>query len=274
MDDLVGAQGTTFSFTEGGRTRTLSLRLNPTEVNWSYNLITHVEDTYEGRVVQLLSINIDSLTIEGQLGVEGAYGKKLASGGRLVDRNEHEHFEFTGKYTGLHGMVEFFRIYFAVMSQGNDESSGQYRQIPMILSYNIDDGDLPTASRHWPQIIPMGFPSFRRSWDNFAPMWQVKAYVVEADRTIQNTQRQAALRRLQDGIGFRPGNPFIDPAADPATHGDLIDRAQNLVKGWQKLLPTYSTAALQELIWNDVSRPNFKDALPSNAEKFKGEISG
>ena len=51
--------------------QTLRFRTNPNEIWWSYRLNTHVEQTYGGRVVQILSTSIDDLTIKIDCGRGG-----------------------------------------------------------------------------------------------------------------------------------------------------------------------------------------------------------
>lgn len=48
-------------------------RIDPTAVNWSYNLNTNVDETYGGRVVQLLSIRLGDLIVESNSG-SGRWG--------------------------------------------------------------------------------------------------------------------------------------------------------------------------------------------------------
>lgn len=54
------------SLTHGGRT--LRFRTNPNEFNWTYSLNKKVEQTYGGRVIQLLSTKIDDFTIKVDCG--------------------------------------------------------------------------------------------------------------------------------------------------------------------------------------------------------------
>src|SRR5687768_5528619 len=101
-----------FSYTHTGLPdkprRTLRLRHNPYEVNWTYNLNTQTYPTYAGEVIQVLSVNIDKLTIQGQLGKEGPFGAIASSGqtdphwrghvprGGLRTRNAREQFGYSG----------------------------------------------------------------------------------------------------------------------------------------------------------------------------------
>ena len=269
MSSLVGAQGTTFQFQDGSNTYTLKLRHNPYSINWTYNLITHVQDTYAGQVIQLLGVNIDKIVIEGQLGIEGAFGKDITADGRIVDRDRDRQFDWTGKYPGLHAMTEFFRRYFSTQAQGTDDSDlGRFAQTPMSVFYNVDSA--PDA-RHWPKIVPVNFPSFRRSWENYAPMWRIEAYVIEADATILPSVQKQALQRLQQGIGYKIANPFSDPNA---SNPDILATVESLYTGFRSLLPHYSPQQLQELIWNDVSRPvnDPFGAITTQDVVFAGEV--
>ena len=51
--------------------RTWRFRTNPNSIQWSYTLNTHVEQTYGGRVVQLLSTKIDDLIVKVECGNGG-----------------------------------------------------------------------------------------------------------------------------------------------------------------------------------------------------------
>lgn len=49
----------------------LRFRTSPNEVWWSYKLLTHVENTYGGRVVQILGTRIEDLTVTVECGRGG-----------------------------------------------------------------------------------------------------------------------------------------------------------------------------------------------------------
>ena len=53
--------------------RTLRFRTNPNEIWWSYSLNTNVEQTYGGRVVQILSTSIEDLVVKVDCG-RGGWG--------------------------------------------------------------------------------------------------------------------------------------------------------------------------------------------------------
>lgn len=53
--------------------KTLRFRTNPNEIWWSYSLNTNVEQTYGGRVVQILSTSIEDLVVKVDCG-RGGWG--------------------------------------------------------------------------------------------------------------------------------------------------------------------------------------------------------
>lgn len=57
------------SITHGGRT--LRFRTNPNEFNWSYSINKRIDQTYGGRVVQLLGTKIDDFTLKADAGGGG-----------------------------------------------------------------------------------------------------------------------------------------------------------------------------------------------------------
>lgn len=50
---------------------TLQFRTNPNEITWDYNLITHTEETYGGRVIQVLGAKMDNLVVKVDCGQGG-----------------------------------------------------------------------------------------------------------------------------------------------------------------------------------------------------------
>ena len=51
--------------------RVFRFRTNPNQVWWTYELITHVDETYGGRVIQLLGTRLGDLTIKVECGAGG-----------------------------------------------------------------------------------------------------------------------------------------------------------------------------------------------------------
>lgn len=57
------------SLSFGGNT--LPFRTNPNSIKWNYNLITHIDQTYGGRVVQILGVKMDNLVVKVDCGQGG-----------------------------------------------------------------------------------------------------------------------------------------------------------------------------------------------------------
>lgn len=79
MTAAVNAQALSNSSVNGQRgiasltwgSHVLRFRTNPNEVNWSYSLITKTDQTYGGRVVQILGTKIDDLSVKIECGNGG-----------------------------------------------------------------------------------------------------------------------------------------------------------------------------------------------------------
>lgn len=271
-------------------TYTLNLRHNPYNVQWTYNVNTASYDTYGGQVIQVLSVNIDQLVIEGKLGREGPFGVKKNGrqtvtdprwGGRVppggfVTRDTTEQFDYAGEtYPGLHAMTDFFREYFARASQGGDsQAPGHYIQVPLTITY--DTGPFAEGKRQW-HATPVNFPSFKRSNANFAPDWRVEFQVVQADKLIATKEKQAAITRLQEAIGWKAENPWSDPLANPSTTTAQI--TQDIVNQFRNLLPKYTAGDLENMVWQGISIPNatgqtgaVDPALLGQGDLLQGEV--
>lgn len=57
------------TITHGGKS--FQFRTNPNSIRWTYTLNTKVEETYGGRVVQILSCNMDDLVVTAEAGGGG-----------------------------------------------------------------------------------------------------------------------------------------------------------------------------------------------------------
>ena len=49
----------------------LTFRIGPNSLSWSYHMKTSITNTYGGRVVQLLAVNVDGLTVQFEAGKGG-----------------------------------------------------------------------------------------------------------------------------------------------------------------------------------------------------------
>jgi len=279
--------GTTFSHPDVG---TLSIRFAPTSVEWNFNLITNTVQTYAGEVVQVLGINFDRLTIEGQFGKEGPFGA-VRQNGTLVKRPVSEYRDFSDSREfaiGLTQMTEFFQRYFAIASQGHDAKvEGHYNQTPVVINYQgaSDIGVELGRGEVW-QVYPTSFPSYNRSVENFAPKWRVECNIHEAPESVRQVTQKDVITQLSEtdkdafrpGVGYKPFNPFSDPFQGAAGNGltardlgnlspsqrqALLDdarqqaneNADKLFDKWKSMLPAYTDEELNRLILIGGSAP-------------------
>ena len=273
----------------------LELRLPPTLIEWTYNLNTNTTPTYAGEVVQILSINFDKLIIEGQFGKEGPHGANLestqatirSSDVKIISRpiDEHKDFKSKGPYAiGLTQLTEYFRSYFAVASQGHDRSfSGAYNEHPMEISYQ---GTLDIEESKW-LGYPTSFPSYKRSNENFAPIWHIEFEIFEEPKKIRTQIMKTEIERLRSGVGYQPNNKFSDPLGgwlppDFATRtkeeranllasfaAQLSSSVDHIFDHYLDMLPAYTDDDLNELIFGLASKPAIYDTIESKAIQKK-----
>lgn len=249
----------------------LRLRLPPTEVDWSYNLVTSVQDTYAGQVVQILGVNFDKLTITGRIGNEGPWGA-YREDGRLRRRTTEDWNTNLPLGVGLVQMTAWFRAYFAVASQGYSREGKRYREEPVTLTYqgSLDiDVDSNRSEQTW-LVYPTSFPSYRRANDNFAPEWKVECEVFEAPGPIKERERMAAVDRLAYRPLWSPMNPFSDPIGmayknldadnkrnltDAAVRAAAQREAEGIIDYFHGFIGELGTTEIQELIVQQASLP-------------------
>lgn len=300
--------GTNFSHPEIG---TLPIRFAPTSVEWDFNLVTNTVPTYAGEVVQVLAINFNRLTIEGQFGKEGVWGA-VQSGGKLNKRPVSEYRDFKRAGTlgiGLTQMTEFFQRYFAIASQGHDARvEGHYNQQPMTLTYDgaSDIGIELDRGESW-QVYPVNFPSYSRSVEDFAPKWRVECQIHEAPASISTVTQKDVVSQLNStdkdafrpGVGYRPFNPFSDPFEGTAgfsrnardfdnlspsqrlallseARKEANENADKLYDKWRSMLPAYDDDTLNRLILIGGSMPSLDDETTKTPTKtpIKGNHGG
>ena len=271
------------TFSHPAVTGALRLRLPPTSVDWSYNLVTSKTPTYAGEVVQILSVNFDKLILVGRLGHEGAFGTERKDG--VLVRRRNVDWNTNLKYgVGLVQMVGWFREYFAIASQGRGREGQNYREEPVVVTYEgAQDINVDTARSElsW-KVYPVSFPSYRRAHDNFAPEWKVECEVYEAPGVIKDAERIAAVDRL----AYRPlhliNNPFSDPAGmlygtmdtDKKKAVLLADakraamlETENVLDYYNEFITSLGTTEIRELILAQASIPADVTPISSAAGK-------
>lgn len=158
----------------------LSVETGADMIRWSYGTNTQTYPTYGGEVVQILSVYIDNLSIEGTL----------------------------RSYQDAENIYRWFIQYIETATQGSNPDHPAYSEEPVVMFY---------PERGWRVMIqPMNVPGFTLSNETIAPRWQIEAAVYEADPQMSALTLQAAVKGLTDlsaDIGFEETNPFSDPKA-------------------------------------------------------------
>jgi hypothetical protein len=209
------------------------------EIAWSYALNVAEFPTYGGEVVQILSVYIDDVTVEGTV----------------------------RQYSEAEEIYEFFMQYFTIATQGSSAASAdKYSQVPMIMEY---------AHRGWRfEIQPLEAPGFMYSLETVTPKWQLKAHMVDKTPDVsklQNLVVQELVNKekfnLKGTISPESGDPAQNPFIAPGTFlGDKFVEAtaKQAAEGvtkigdyYNSLLPSY----LNDTFFQDETavgaKPNF-----------------
>jgi hypothetical protein len=174
----------TFSYPHINEGDPLRIRTGANNISWAYNLNTQRYPTYGGEVVQVLSVNIDNLRIDGDV---ESYAK----------------------------MEEIYRFFLKYMQRATQGAGGvAYDESPVTMTY---------PERGWTlQIQPLGLPGLRYGRDVVVPTWNLQANIVEPDPDMGslsidhalNVEEGSALEefhRVEANIGYRFANPYSDP---------------------------------------------------------------
>jgi hypothetical protein len=224
------------------------------EIAWAYALNVAEFPTYGGEVVQILSVYIDDMTIEGTL----------------------------RQYSEAEAIYSFFMEYFTVASQGSSAASAdKYTQVPMIMEY---------AHRGWRfEIQPLEAPGFTYATETVAPKWQMKAHVVDKSPDVSKLQElivqelevgnteqvggktvSSEFLSLKGTISPKSGNPAQNPFIAPGTfQGDTFveatakQAAEGAVKigdYYNSLLPSYLNDTEFQALTALGAKPNFANS--------------
>lgn len=252
--------GITFSHPE---LPTLALRLAPTEVDWTYNLVTSETNTYAGQVVQILSVNFDNFIVQGKFGRESR-GDYARNGDTWTRKNAPS--TRGGKYgPGLTQMTEWFKHYFSIASQGI-QGQDNYNEAPVTVTYQgayniaVDTNKTETS---W-KVYPVDFPSYKISNDNVSPEWKLTCQVYEAPKALTAQTMEDAISRLSYTPLYQPGGRWSDPQpkGTSPTQAQLrlaakeaLDALSASVDHFITLLPTYTESDLNDLLQRGFSAP-------------------
>jgi hypothetical protein len=166
--------------------RALTVETGANNISWSYNLNTQAYPTYGGEVVQVLSTNIDQMTIQGEV----------------------------TSYAKMEEIYRWFLEYMGKATQGYGSQEG-YNESAVIMLY---------PHRGWQfSIKPISLPNLRYGRDVVVPQWQMVAHVIVPDPETQQLSIDHGIgslvggelanvnQRISADIGFRSQNPFSDP---------------------------------------------------------------
>lgn len=163
-------------------------------IAWGYKVNTAKYATYGGEVVQILSVYIDDVYLEGTVRT----------------------------YADIESIYQFFSKYMIIATQGQD-GRGSYDQTPVKMSYQ---------ARMWNfDIQPLSAPSFTYSRETVAPRWKLTAHVVDSSPDVGsikdmishhllNGESNIALSgMISPGSGDPSQNPFQAPGT---VHGETL----------------------------------------------------
>lgn len=163
----------------------LFIDIRPNEIYWDFNLNTQSYPTYAGEVVQILSANIGTFNIAGDIRT----------------------------YRDMELIYRWFINYFYIATQGQlgaeeFSTTKKYDEIPVNFEYPHRDWNL--------QLRPISAPSFVYGTEVIVPSWKIEASVVEDENlnltTFNNEYAPAAVKQelsqLHANFGTGLQNPF------------------------------------------------------------------
>lgn len=228
----------THSATDALAGGSLTVRTGLDAAAWSYNANVQTFPTYKGEVVQILSVFIDNLTIQGTC----------------------------HSYDDMESIYKYFWTYAQVASQGRRGGSNvgdtSYNQEPMTMQY---------AHRSWAlKIMPIAMPGFRYGRDVVAPQWRIQAHVVDDGSDIEYLKNSVVDHvideanegdfALQGQIGYVADNPFSAPFIDGKDKFDpsqTADSFGHMADWYNSLIPSYLEHDFGTITGDMGSKPAF-----------------
>jgi len=219
---------TTANFVLGDGSAAYSFNVNPENINWDYTITTNEQDTYGGKVVQILGIKIGNMSISGKLPWNATVAdKQTASTVKNLKGSPVKHGDMDGgnpsrkgKFTTTHRHNEldkFERFIINAMRyqtthQGDRDNRFIELQIPAISMYFEKFGGadyLKTDARLTdPNLMAMGanstfkvfiksFPTITRNITTGVPTYNIQLEVIEGGHILESIVGADAVKLVQ-----------------------------------------------------------------------------
>lgn len=146
-------------------------RIDPTSIQWSYNVKVKDSASVGGKVIQIFGTSVSDMTVEGSFGVGGW--------------QEQERF--------LQMMLELAKDQVAEARNPSKE--------PLRFIYPPKGWDFKVMLKAY--TSPDGPRSVRLSPTNFNPKWKLTLFIVEDNADLKRVATNAYIARLTKGIGWR-----------------------------------------------------------------------
>lgn len=122
---------------------TLQFRTNPNEITWDYQLKTHVEQTYGGRIIQILGARLDNLVVKVDCGQGGwPYANYVQQFLRNMMVTQRNGMPGTFTYTTRNWVLKVFSLNVPF----EDQVTATVRELTLNFKVQQDVSGVQTAS--------------------------------------------------------------------------------------------------------------------------------
>lgn len=203
----------------------MTFRINPSSIEWGYQIDTNVEETIGGRVVQIIGATLSDITLTGEYGEFKGYRPNVGVNKRTLaphDKVNHLSWELA---------ENFLKRIRRMMDKQSDDSTVQDARLKNldfkfpeygwhfgVYIKGIDDGQSNAAITH--------------TAGSFAYKWRISLFIVEtrsSDLVIPGRGTSASDRqktkaisgyisRISNGVGWKTSQ-FNQPVVEEAVSG-------------------------------------------------------
>ncbi len=165
----------------------LTLDINPSEVNWAYQVRHNVTDTVGGKVVQVFGVQVGDMSVSGSFGSGGTDSQKT----------------FLAKVTD--------------MMERQADTPSQKTRAPYRFIFPERGWDFSVQIKSYD--TPDGTGSVYADVNVLNPKWQLTLFIEEDNANLKQIATDAFIQRLSQGIGWDV-NEFNGPVGGaPGTSG-------------------------------------------------------